>query len=410
MSASASPSAAPVTAWPAAGPDLPAGECCAESDALAANLSITVHRGVAGLHSIRDDWETITSRMAGRRHHIHLWDWHQSHLECLAADPGNVVFHVARKGSRPVAILPLEEVPHGSWLSSRIRRLRLPCHKHTVLSDMICDPEAEAQDIPAAMVRHLRRSPRRWDILRITGVPANTSCLGRVSNRLPGPVMVIARTKCDSLAHQSPSALLANVSKNFRANLRKARNKLASLPNVRFELVRDAAQLPRALEQFCAVEASGWKGAAGRGTAIALHPAAQSFYRQLAERFGASQRCFIHLLKTGDTCIAGQFCLALDQTVYILKIGFDESNSALAPGNMLLERLIAETSAGTGPVTSWNLITGAKWHRDWKPLEEPVHEILIFNHTLRGLGLYLALRVKRWCAGLRNRLSRAGQN
>jgi hypothetical protein len=43
------------------------------------------------------------------------------------------------------------------------------------------------------------------------------------------------------------------------------------------------------------------------------------------ESFGASGHCQINLLVLGDQCVAGQFCLWLDETLYILKIGYLEN-------------------------------------------------------------------------------------
>ncbi len=57
------------------------------------------------------------------------------------------------------------------------------------------------------------------------------------------------------------------LSKNFRGNLRKARNKLAKLEGVEFVSARGPEELASALEVFLDVEASGWKGASGTGTA-----------------------------------------------------------------------------------------------------------------------------------------------
>ena len=356
---------------------------------------IAIFRGRLGLLNIRQDWKEITDRMLGRRHYFHLWEWHRDYLETLVDDPDEAFFLVAYRAKIPMAVLPLcSSTMKQNWCELKI--LKLPHHKHMSLSDMICDPSPEHADIPGHLIEHLRSSMRTgWDMLLMRGILAESSTMSRWWAAVPRPRIQLVQDRCDTLSCVAYDELLGNVSKNFRNNLRKARNKLAKLPETKFDFVREPALLPEAFSHFIRVEASGWKGDKGTGTAIGLHEQLRSFYGKLMNSFGATGSCQINLLRVGDECIAGQFCLRLDATLYILKIGYSENHSHLAPGNMLLEECIRQSLMDVDPIQNWNLISGVSWHNDWKPSHEAVCDLWIYNRTLRGLVLY------GWGAGVR---------
>lgn len=359
------------------------------------SFRVAIFRGSQGLDQIRQDWTAITDRMVGHRHYFHLWEWHRAYLDSLATEPDASVFYVAYLASVPMAILPLR-LSVVRQAGFRFRVLETPYHKHMPLSDMVCDPAPEHSDIPGRMIDSLRRSARNcWDAILLRGLLAESSPMGRGWVTLPGPRIQIVRSRCDSLHYASHEELLANVSKNFRSNLRKARNKLAKLPQVKYDFVRDSALLPEAFARFIRVEASGWKGIGGTNSAIGLDTQLRSFYERLLRSFGPSGGCQINLLMLGDDCIAGQFCLRLDGTLYILKIGYSESHAALAPGNLLLEECIRRSSSGMDPVHCWNLISDVSWHHHWEPSQEVVFDLWICRRTPRGHACHALASVKQ---------------
>ena len=353
-----------------------------------ADLQIAVFRGRQGLVQIRQDWQAITDRMVEHRHYFHLWEWHHSYLETIASEPDAAVYHVAYLASVPMAVLPLRSSTMRQG-GCRLRILESPYHKHMPLCDIICDPDPEHSDILERMVHHLRYSLRNtWDAILLRGLLAESSAACRWWAALPGPRIQIARGRCDSLHYANHGEMLANISRKFRNNLRYARNRLAKLPEARFEIVRDPALLPAAFAHFIRVEASGWKGESGTVSAIGLHPQLCAFYEKLASCFGATGKCQINLLMLGDECIAGQFWLRLDGTLYMLKTGYAQHHAHISPGHMLLEECIRQSSSETNPIHCWNLNNRVKWLDPWKPSYEAVCDLWIFNRTPHGLAMY----------------------
>ena len=127
------------------------------------------------------------------------------------------------------------------------------------------------------------------------------------------------------------------LSKNFRGNLRKARNKLAKLEGVEFVSARGPEELASELEVFLDVEASGWKGASGTGTAIRLNEAKVAFYRDLTASLAEDGRCWIDSLYADGRCIATELNFLACGDFEMLKIGYDEEYAHAAPGQMLFE-------------------------------------------------------------------------
>ncbi len=74
---------------------------------------------------------------------------------------------------------------------------------------------------------------------------------------------------------------------------------------------------------------------------------------------------------------------------------------------MLLKVCLRRSSAEPDSIQSWNLISGVSWHGDWKPTQEAVSGLWLYNRNPRGLALYgwtVAARFARpLCRKLNNR-------
>jgi CelD/BcsL family acetyltransferase involved in cellulose biosynthesis len=219
----------------------------------------------------------------------------------------------------------------------------------------------------------------------------DSSIFASLQSHSPSQVISIPSSHCDYLLCEPLEEIQGRLSKNFRHNLRKARTKLETLPNVEWVTARSPDELKRAFVDFLTVEASGWKGAAG--TAIHTNERARLFYEMLIDTLASQNICEINLLKTNGRTIAGQFCLVTGATSYILKIGYDEDFSPVAPGQMLLVQTV-DRYARDGNVKFINLITDAEWHERWKPHQLSVWEVSIFNVTPLGLAVFGLMKAR----------------
>jgi hypothetical protein len=108
----------------------------------------------------------------------------------------------------------------------------------------------------------------------------------------------------------------------------------------------------------------------------------------------------INLLWLNGSCIAGQFCLLVDRVLYLIKIGYHEKHAHLAPGNLLMERVLADGSRDA-TMRAISFVTDPPWSHLWRPESRLVSNYYIFNRTLPGLASYLARRMGSLISGIR---------
>jgi len=364
-------------------------------------FTIAAYRGREGLARIRDDWDRVVRRVE-RPRFFHLYDWYWSYLEALEPDDTAVHFFVAYRDGEPVAVFPLKSGVRVR-AGRKLRVLELPQHPHLPLVDFIGPRTQESRGVLRALLKHLEGhrggAPPQpaWDYLSIEPCLEDSCAAAWLESDRPPFLLLEQLRTCNYIpTGASYEQIEKAFSRNFRGDLRKARNKLRATAAVEFRSCRGGSTLGAFFDEFLEVESSGWKGTQGTGTAIKLHPGLTRFYRNLIATFGPKGACEINLLRAGGKCIAGQFCLRVGDICYVLKIGYDEAHSRLAPGNMLMEWLLQRLAA-EGEVKSLNLVTGAKWHENWQPRCHRVFSACLFRPSLRGLLLW---GYKTFCLGV----------
>ncbi len=354
------------------------------------DVSITVFRGMEGLETICNAWEDVVLGMDHRRF-FHLWEWYHSYLACLEPDSNAMMFFLFKKGEIPAAIFPLQftKISLGGM---KLRALAFPSHNHLLLCDLICHRDALHLPLFQLLSEYLRKQNQSWDLVQLPHMLEDACAIQVINNHPPSRFLLRHDGRCDFLdATGTYDSFLSCLSKNFRRNLKRARQYLDELPGVRFTFTQNGPELEERFEAFMDVEASGWKGALGSGTAIKLHPSLRCFYRTLARTLSPCGRVSINTLSTDGKCIAAQFCIRLDNTVYILKIGYDEGYKRYAPGNLLVD-LFVKKSMGDCTIESINLITDAEWHVDWRPKAYDKSTLYLFNATPAGLIGFVILK------------------
>jgi hypothetical protein len=354
------------------------------------DVSITLFRGMEGLESLRNTWEEIVSGMDHRRF-FHLWEWHHSYLACLEPDSNAMMFFLFKKRETPVAIFPLRftKISLGGL---KLRALSFPSHNHLLLNDLICLGDALHLPLYQLFSGYLRNHGESWDLIQLPHLLEDDCAIQLFNNHPPPRFMLKHEGRCDYMETTGTyESFLSGLSKNFRRNLKRARQYLDELPGVEFTFTHSGPELEEKLDAFLDVEASGWKGALGSGTAIKLQPSLQCFYRTLTRIFSSRGRVSINTLTTDGKCIAAQFCILLDNTAYVLKIGYDEGYKRYAPGNLLVD-LFMKRGTEDGTIESINFITDAEWHVDWQPKAYDKSTLYLFNTTPAGLIGYVILK------------------
>lgn len=362
---------------------------------------VEIFKGPGGLDALADPWRQVLERV-WRPRFFHFPQWWRGYVEAFESAQQAVTFFLVREDGRPAAIAPLQQsVDRRGGLV--VRTWRLPRHDHMPLRDFVCGRGVPVPEVLAALGGALReQSGGDWDVLACDGLLGDSALIAGASTDGRG-VLVASAQSCDQVdCAGNYVAMSSHFSANFRSNLNKARNKLGRETAVEFSRVSRAPELMRCFDDFLDLEASGWKGREGRGTAIKLDPALVRFYRGLLEGFGAHDMAVMNCLRLRGELVAGQLCLRDEDTLYILKLAYDESRSRLAPGNMLLEWTIRE-GMERGAYRYVNLVGEPPWFKDWRPVSMPMLSLSVFNSTPTGWTVRSLLELKQRLKPLRSK-------
>lgn len=135
-----------------------------------------------------------------------------------------------------------------------------------------------------------------------------------------------ATQDADALLHEALGA------KKLK-ELRRQRHRLEDLGEVKFEVATAPADVARGLDQFLALEASGWKGM--RGTALAGDIGDLAFIRAATQALAQEGCCEIVTLTAAGKAVAAGIVLRHDTRAYFFKIAYDEELAKSSPGVQL---------------------------------------------------------------------------
>lgn len=374
---------------------------------LARRFTFESHVGKEGLSEITAEWRALAASLPRHWFH-HLPEWYACYLDALEPDASLVRFYAIRVGASLHAIVPLKATSL-RVMGRQVSVLTLPFGDHLPFGDIICRPDANTEAIGRALISHLRRSADvGWDLLVLPRVLDGAAAEGLASGVPAFRRATRAQGTCDYITIAGADSTRGFISGKFLRDLRRRRNKLHQVGTVEFDVATSHSALRHSYENFLAVEASGWKGAGGSGTAIALDPRLVAFYRALIDRFAPLDGCEISELRVAGRCAAAQFTLVVDGAWYLLKMGYDESLSPMAPGNLLVEHALGRHCT-TPAISEVNLVSDASWHSGWDPASLVVCTHFVANLTLRGIITVAALRVKERLIARRARRATANR-
>jgi hypothetical protein len=368
--------------------------------------SVVEYPGSDGLERLEAEWHRLVAAIPAHGPQ-HTFAVHRAYFRHVSRADGQFTCLALTDGQRVRAICPLEPTTI-EILGLKTRVWGLPWHSYDLGRDIICPPdEAEGRLLPC-LQQFLRRVPRRRRWLVFGGVLDSSvlwRCLAAIDSR---DYATDAAGTSDVLDCAKPFEEFAStLSRNFRGNLRKARNKLTELDDVHFASISSRTGVEREFETFLALEASGWKGAAAVRGAIRLKPDQLAFYRDLVASPGDSG-CEINSLYAEGRCIASQLCFRTGETYTIAKIAYDENYARVAPGQVLLEWTLKRCCQDP-MVRRLSLVSDAAWHRDWRPDRVPLRMAYVGlgRWSARPLVSLLKLRLrygptaKRWLRRMR---------
>ena len=190
---------------------------------------------------------------------------------------------------------------------------------------------------PAVAVRALlqRLRARGNAALELCAVPEDGPFWRQLQREAPAAPVVLARWQRAVLdATREPEEWWrSDISGKRRKEYRRLWKRLQQQGEVTFQALEPGDDVRPWLEEFLALEASGWKGRAG--TAILCDARNAAFVRQMVMDFHAHGALRFWRLLLNGRAIAGLFGLLVQDVLWLGKIARDERLDAFSPGVLL---------------------------------------------------------------------------
>ncbi len=133
--------------------------------------------------------------------------------------------------------------------------------------------------------------------------------------------------------------MLRHVSKSRRKGLKRNRKNLSELGRLEMRNFTSGPELEIAVDEFLALEISGWKGE--QGSAMACDERTKAFAKRAFGSEDGKSITRADVLYLDDCAIAVSLAIYVGKTAFTLKCSYDESYRSYSPG-LLLEQDIIE--------------------------------------------------------------------
>ncbi|MGB8130795.1 MAG: GNAT family N-acetyltransferase [Candidatus Angelobacter sp.] len=350
--------------------------------------SVRVQRGGPQLvEQIAGEWRRLCDE-SGDEEVFYRPEWAQAYLQ--AFDPkADLILISAWSANILRGILPL--VRRRVVMSGLpIVQLTLPANVHSLRASLTVCPGEEGAIVLNALWQATKALPR-WDLIDVANVVEGSgldrfvalaqidryrTARKRTSQTLYLPIGA-------SSADKSASPWLAGTRPKFRSHLRRAKRQLEERGTL--ELKHYGVTDPEALEQFYALEASGWKGA--EGTAIKCHPSTRQFYDAIAQAAARDGYLSLDFFELNGKPIAGHFGFNLRGRYFLAKAAYDEVFRRHGPGQLLVNEILSQTPQYG--LHEFDFVGPATWDESrWASARRTNYRVFIFRKSLYGALLY----------------------
>jgi hypothetical protein len=191
----------------------------------------------------------------------------------------------------------------------------------------------EALTAPSAGLPHVLVLPD----IRLKGKFAQLARAVAIGRNLPLTVTdTFSRPMLESL-QDGQTYLRHAISAPHLRELRRQWNLLAKVGTVSYNVARQPGDIRVRMEEFLALEASGWKGK--QRTAMVLDRYRAAFAREAITNLAEADSVRIHTIDLDGTAIASMIVFMMAGEAYTWKTAYDEQYAKYSPGKLLLAEL-----------------------------------------------------------------------
>ena len=310
-----------------------------------------------------------------------------------------------RTGDRLVLALPVH--PFRRFRRVPVRGVATWRHAHFTSGVPLVAPGA-SHDAWAAVLEWMDRARVPWLVLDTVhdGGPAVAALDDVLSERHRRAYRYDSYERAMVRRRDEPTYLEGRVSGSRRKKLRRHRRQMAELLGDEVctaEVLSQGTDLDAALEEFLRLEASGWKGE--RGTALASRSGDAAFFDRSCASLHEAGRLQLWRFGTPDRTAAMACAVIAGDTVFHLKVAYDEEFAHFSPGVQLDLDLLDEFHRD--PRFEWlDSCTGAdnEGMNQFYPDRMSMTTLLVAPSDLRGrVASSLTPRMARTFRGVRRR-------
>lgn len=226
-----------------------------------------------------------------------------------------------------------------SRLSWPYRALVGPVCSVAYLGTPVVDPD-HARAAFAAIFATIRKTPALPKLLDIGDLSDDQVLLDALKSALSegsGAWAQVERRRRAKLETQldAKAYWARSMSDHHRHDLARLRRRLAEQGRLEFRVAYDPAAVAAGVEEFLALEASGWKAA--RHSALASDPGTAQFTRVMARGLAPRGLIAVHSLCLDDRPIASSLVLYSGSGAFTWRTSYDERYRRFSPGILALE-------------------------------------------------------------------------
>lgn len=291
------------------------------------------------------------------------------------------------RGGSLLSILPLAHRPTFFGL--------LPAHAlcgisglHSCRTDLIHAPNEG--EVAARETWKVLRDHLTWTAIELLDVP-RTGAFHRVLDLARQDGFLVGRWDTRRMPYlpissdvNKPFSNSPTTHKVFRSRLDKKLRKLKQSGEVALNRITEGDRSH--VERFFQIESAGWKGR--RGSAIACSKKTLDFYQAVTQAGSMRHYLRLYSLDVNNTTIAMYLGFAMNGTVFMPKIAYDESFAVYSPGQ-LLTKLVIEDLTREGASSLEFLGPRAPWKNTWTDSCINHSNCYIFRPSSKGRLLHL---------------------
>lgn len=325
--------------------------------------------GREGLQGAADAWAQVQAAVRDVPFYArHEW---LAAISGSVADPSSLMSVVMSRAGSPRGVVLLQY--------SRRGILSTPLPAQADLTDVLLADGEQLIDWWPVLRKAFRAAGITWIAVRIRALPGYGIALRGPAGQWTGAFHRVTRHSCYLDCRAGHDAISAHYAGQLRKTLKVAKKSLSALGEVTLHRFGAGDDRATALAHFMELEASGWKGPAGTGSAIAMQRPMQSFYQQLFGEPDSPPMCEVWLLCVAGRAVAAHLSVVSGDCRSVLKIAHDASLKKSSPGTVLLDKVVAEMCAASDGPKRLSLVTGLPWMEHWHPEHAATGDLWLFR-------------------------------